>query len=384
MMNFRGNSWKKNLQPVNFKHIVMKKLSQFVFLISLMLLITACGVKYTITTKIFPDGSCLRVMTARLDSSNYHGNPFFIPIDSTWEQTVRMEQDTVKDDTYAVVTVQKKYSSVEEMNREFYNRDEISDTPKLTMRLTKKFQWFYTKFKYEETYIQQFPFRNFPLSNYYTQEEIEAYIYEDPVADSLFFLGKDSLEQKRIHEELDKKGEEFVADNIFEEFFLNLQKSSKKVSISFFRDQDLDELKSDMKKELRPYLVKHIEGDADTTALQILSRLDNYYGTKAFSELYSTDTTTFTMFNKKLEVDVSANYIDDYEHTITLPGILLNTNATQLVDGRPDWQFEASMFVFCDYTMWAESKKTNKWAFVVTIVLIILSFGMLLFRKRKK
>lgn len=362
----------------------MKKASRILFFVSLLLLLTACGVNYTITTKIFPDGSCLRTMTARLDSSNYEGNPFFIPIDSTWEQTVRMEKDTVKDETYAVVTVQKKYSSVEEMNREFYKKDEISEAPKLKMRFVKKFQWFYTTFRYEETYMQQFPFRHFPLSNYYTQEEIEAYIYEDPIADSLFYLGKDSLEQKRIRDELDKKGEDFIADNIFEEFFLDLQKSSKNAQHGFFRERNLDEMKSEMKEELKPYLMKHVEGDADTTALQILTRLDKYHGTTAFSEIYLNDTMSFEAFDKKLDVDIAANYIDDYEHNVSMPGTLLNTNAPQIIDGFPNWKFGAELFVFCDYTMWAESKQTNKWAFIVTIAIVILSIVMLVFRKRKK
>lgn len=362
----------------------MKRINLNILLLFFILLLAACGTKYTITTKIFQDGSCLRIMTARLDSSDYQGNPFFIPIDSTWKETVRMEQDTVENETVAVITVQKKYSSVEEMNLEFYRKDEISENPKLKMRFIKKFQWFYTKFRYEETYTQQFPFKYFPVSDYYTPEEIEVYIYEDAVADSLFFSGKDSLEQKRIHEELSKKGEDFIVDNIFEEFFVELQKTSKNAQHSYFRDRNLGKMKSDMKEELRPHLVKYFEGEADTSAFQILSRLDKYYGITAFSDLFLTDTTTFITFNKKLGVDVSANYIDDYEHNITLPGMLLNTNAPQIIDGFPNWKFGAELFVFCDHTMWAESKKINKWTFIVTGIVIILSVIMLLFKKRKK
>lgn len=362
----------------------MKKITQLIVASLLLLLFATCGVNYTISTRIFPDGSCLRTMTARLDSSEYDENPFFIHIDTTWEESITMERDTSENKTYAVVKVQKKYPSVEAMNKEFYRKDSISEAPNLSIRFKKKFQWFYTKFRYEETYAQQFLFLHFPLSNYYTEQEIELCIYGDSHADSIFFAGKDSLERKKIENELEQKGDRFFVDNIFEEFYLELQSVIENSNDSFFANQHLTQIKSEMKELLRPFFLLASEESSDTSALQILSRFDKHYNTKAFTNVALTNPMAFETFDKKLNNDYMANGINDYEHTIYMPGTLINTNSHQFIEGNPNWKFDGDKFFFADYIMWAESRSTNAWALITTIALIVLSISMTLFRKRKK
>lgn len=362
----------------------MKKVKQLLVATILLLLFATCGVNYTITTRIFPDGSCLRIMTARLDSSEFNENPFFIHIDSTWKESITMEHDTSENKTFALVTVQKKYPSVEAMNKEFYRKDSISEAPNLTIRLKKKFQWFYTKFRFEETYVQQFPFRHFPLIDYFTQEEIEVWIFEDPVADSIYFSNTDSLERVRREKEFEQTGDDFIADNIFEEFYGEIQKVSENSDENFFKKHDLVNIKSEMKAKSKQSFTFFGEESSDTSAYQLLFQLDTTFKTKAFTNLLLIDPTAFKTFEKKLNNDYLANINDDYEHNVTLPGTLLNTNAHQIIDGNPKWKFELEQYVFTDFTMWAESRKTNKWAFIVTVAIILLSISMPLFRKRKK
>ncbi len=361
----------------------MKKISHWAFTVSLILLLTACGIDYTITTRVFADGSCLRTMTARLDSNKYNGNPFFIVIDTTWKKTVRWETDTAENKTFAVVTVQKKFKSVKAMNNEFYKKDFTSEEPNLTMKLIKKFRWFYAKYRYEETYIQQFPFKHFPLSDYMTQEEIEVSIFEDPVTDSVFYAGKDSIERARIEKNLDKKVDNFISENIFEEFYLELVKQSKNSTNYFFSKTDLEKAKSEMLAQTRMSLCLTEGESSDTSANQILSHLDNIYNTKAFTDLLFTDTLAFKSFDKKLNTDYLANLNNDYTHNVSMPGTLINTNASNIIGGIPNWNFGPEFFVFTDYTMWAESKKTNKWSYIITIAIILLAVSMPLLRKRK-
>ena len=140
-------------------------------------LLTACGTDYTIITRIFPDGSCERTMTVRVDSSKISGNPFYIPIDSSWTRETKMEHDSVKNKTFAIVSVSKKYASVEEMNKEFCRSDVLSEQPDVRMRLKKKFRWFHTQYRYEETYVQQFPFRTIPISSYLTNDEVQIIVF---------------------------------------------------------------------------------------------------------------------------------------------------------------------------------------------------------------
>lgn len=362
----------------------MKRITQITIIIILLLFTAACGIDYTITTRIFTDGSCERIMTARVDSSDLKADLFFIPIDSTWEKKTEWELDTVNDEKIALVTVKKRYASVEEMNREFYDEGSVSETQNIKIELRKRFRWFYTNYRYEETYIQHFPFRNFPLTDYLNEEEIAVHIYEDNVADSIYYAGKDSLEQIEMENKLDQKTANFIVDNIFEELYNEIIRTSEKSVSGFFDSFNLSEEKEKLSGTLRPYLSIFGEAESDTSAQQLLRRLDTIYNTIAFTGLLESDSLAFSLFDTKIGVDFFAPSNEDYEHIVVLPGILLNTNAGTFIEGNPQWKFELMHYVFSDYTMWAESKKRNNWTFIVTGLIIVMSITMLLFRKRKK
>jgi hypothetical protein len=369
---------------MNSKTQTMKRITQSTIIIILLLFTAACGIDYTITTRIFPDGSCERTMTARLDSSDLKDDLFFIPIDSSWEKQTVWELDTMQKKKIAIVTVKKRYSSVEEMNSEFYEEGAISETQNIRIELKKKFRWFYTLYRYEETYIQHFPFRNFPLTNYLNEEEIAAYIYEDPAADSIYYAGKDSLEKKAMENKLDQQTAKYIADNIFEELYKEIIRTSEKSSSSFFDSINLPEEKENLSDALYSNFTFIGEAESDTCARQLLHKLDSLYDTHVFTDLVNSDSLAFNTFDTKLKLDFFSPANEDYEHFVELPGVLLNTNANAIIEGKPQWKFDLMRYVFSDYTMWAESKKTNKWAFAVTIAIIILAVILPLLRKIKK
>jgi hypothetical protein len=56
-----------------------------------------------------------------------------------------------------------------------------------------------------------------------------------------------------------------------------------------------------------------------------------------------------------------------WHYAVELPGLLLETNGTELAHGAVSrWNFESDRLEVGDYTMTASSRVTNVWAFVVT------------------
>lgn len=367
---------------MNFNITAMKKTLQFIVVAILIFFLASCGVDYTITTRIFSDGSCERIMTARVDSADLKENLFFIPIDSTWTKSTEMRFDTAEKKTFALITVRKKFPSIKALNKEFYKEGAISEIQNMNMKLSRKFRWFHTKYKYEETYIQHFPFRNYPLSTYFSEEEIAVYIFEDDIADSIYYASKDSIERQEMENALDKKAEKFINENIFEELYEEIIRTSAQSELGFFETFSLAGEKNNMLKELSPCLSLIEDNCTDTAAIQLLDKLDILYQTEAFTLLTTIDSLAFETFNKKLNLDCFAPVTEAYEHFVIMPGTLQNTNAQNLVDGNPQWKFDLMNYVFADYTMWAESKKSNKWAYVVTGLLILFSVFLILIRKK--
>ena len=269
------------------------------------------------------------------------------------------------------------------MHLEFHREDSISDVQNLSMSLKRKFRWFYTKYRYEETYAQLFPFRHFPLSKYFTEEEIRVYIYEDPTADSVFFSGKDSTEKAEIIKGFDRRAEEYLSDNILEEFYSELLRTSRISHHDLFNENPLPKEKDRILDEFRTcFNLPEEDCLEDSTAFSMLVRLDSLYSTDAFTTLTDADSLAFKTFNRKINTDFYAPGDEDYQHNVIMPGTLLNTNAFKISEGNPQWSFDLSRYVYSDFTMWAESKCTNRWAYILTIILILAAVIMGIVRVR--
>ena len=61
-----------------------------------------------------------------------------------------------------------------------------------------------------------------------------------------------------------------------------------------------------------------------------------------------------------------------YDHTTILPGRLIRTNSTRLVDGNYTWNFRLKDFYNADFEMMIESRIVNKWAIIISIVVVCL------------
>ncbi len=349
----------------------------------LLLLLAGCGTRYTITTKIYPDGSCERIMSAVLEAQDLKSNPFNIRIDSTWEcDTVWEEKietsfgstDTV---SYATITVRKMYPDIASMNFEFDGRNTLSE--KAVSRITgqRKFRWFNTIYELDEIYIQRFPFHTYPLSDYLTPLEKRVTILDDSLAAATYFSGMSPTQIKQAKKRLEEKTEAFITDNIFVEFREIIDTLAYR-SDSPGPEQGYEEIY----QVIKPCLLRESTCD-DTTASQLLSRLDQAFETTRYSALLEIDPGAFRTFDAKFQIDYFDRIIDSYTHRLELPGRLLYSNADTLSENIPEWQFGHINFVFEDYQMRGIAAKTNVWAYLVSLLVVLTGVFFTIRRNRK-
>ena len=229
----------------------MKKCKTIKYLISFMLLValvTGCKeyLKYTITTRIFPDGSIERTMLVEGGDSSLLEGDFSsvlkgslpVPHDSTWEITtgceIKSAHDTTTDTIYYCKAV-KVFRNADELNKEL-NWDTIRENNAARqVKVEKRFRWFYTFYRYAETYKQVFPFKQKSITDYLSDEELELYhadddeLYYSTETDALLLkkdslavnsLSKtDSVRMNKIKESIEEKYAEWMFANIFEDYF---------------------------------------------------------------------------------------------------------------------------------------------------------------------
>ena len=70
-------------------------------------------------------------------------------------------------------------------------------------------------------------------------------------------------------------------------------------------------------------------------------------------------------------------------YTLSLPGTIVDAGTGIVKDGIIIYPLTGERLIPQDYVITATSRVTNVWAFVVTILVIILAIGSLIYKRKK-
>jgi adenylate kinase family enzyme len=305
--------------------------------------------EYKTTTKINSDGSCIRTVMVKDNSVEPDSIVFPIPADKSW----KIERTKAKDDsTQTVYTATKDFDDVNDINNEYKNKEKIG----LHVNLDKKFRWFYTYYDYEEVYHSYFPFSKIPLKNFLTPHEYELYFKNDTT--------------KVLKKRLDKYAEE----NYFEYFFDEL--------ITLLGKNKIADLTPEYVASKKSIIKEHIDEYGDKTE-ELMKYMEKVLGTKSVWKLRDGIDNIVKSILEKMDYFSSAN--GSYKSEVTMPGIILTTNAKTVEGNKAIWEFDAGSFCYEDLTMTVQSRAVNVWAFAVSgVIVVVVIILLVLPRLRRK
>ena len=87
--------------------------------------------------------------------------------------------------------------------------------------------------------------------------------------------------------------------------------------------------------------------------------------------------------DEKYEDEILVGFTDDYNNLVIMPGQLTDTNAESLNSDTLMWDVNPIKFIDSDYVMFAESKVTNDWAYLVSGFILAIAI-IIPFLSRKK
>jgi len=373
---------------------IMKYLFSFMLLVAL---VSGCKeyLKYTITTRILPDGSIERTMLVEGGDSSLLEGDFSsvlkgslpVPHDSTWEITtgyqIKSTSDTTRDTLYYCKAI-KVFSNSDELNKEL-NWDTLRESQVTRqVKVEKRFRWFNTFYRYAETYKQIFPFTRIPVTDYLSDKELELYhagdgeFYYSPETNELLLkkdtltrnaLSKsDSASMNKIKESLEKKYEEWMFASIFEDYF-------DAVKVALDKSGTMKPAETD-KTHDRLWSIFKDQVESDSSELSTDS---SYFPLLKFaSGFYQVDTGILHQANRSGLDDFNwrLNHMGDVGESFTnmaiMPGVIISSNSTTINGNTVSWEFDADLFNEKDYTLLAESKKVNKGPVIVTGAFILM------------
>lgn len=350
-----------------FTHIVLTGLLAF--------WATGC-LEHNVKTTIHADGSCERTITLNPDTMGVPRTPFPLPAGASWDTTW-----TKTGDAKHLLTFSKRFNNLEELSREYATPVDAGKI-RLDIRARRLFRWFYTYYEYAETYGR---FTDFTLVDPHvvlTEEEIERLTYSDT---------SNVLKEKR---------EEWVNRNVYEALYTRLAQGAQLLQDGSLTPASM----ADHKEELFRILFGGSgDGKKKNDPDSILKEQSSYRGTKAemVSELRLTDegVNAFTeiaarTFHSeavwKLKDSIRTGWDamtrmitgrgaagDSFSNAVVLPGILLETNATDVLGSTATWKFGTDQLHLKGFEMRATSRVINGWAIAVTGVAALALLGLL-------
>lgn len=347
--------------------------NKWIAAIVLLLGMTSCGTYYRMVSQVNSDGSMHREVYAYGDSSFLAGdrthNPFLFRITSGWELD---ELDSVVkfncwgDEEKLNVKAGRTYPMVgSEPFNTLDGKEYMHPLVVPVEKLRKSFRWFYTYYEYTATYGELPDKGPVPLEKYLTKEEQRIWFRGDTEALS----GLNGIEQNNMLDDIEAKFWKWYNRSQYElSYEIILHFVTQKGDTVFVRRL------SDLKEPVYgKYFSGKDAGDAGAPE-EVCGYLDEFSQTKYFSDLYKSNGKSMDeLFEKKGQIAELFRYAVQFE--LSMPGRVISTNAALQRDGSLIWKVDAFRLLDNDYTLIAESRTANYWAFGVALLLLLIAGG---------
>jgi hypothetical protein len=316
----------------------------------LLFFITGCR-KITVTTQVFPDGTCKRTVTVRGDSSAVDRGAYPIPGDSSW--TITREKDSTEAGKW-IYTAVKDFDGVDGLDSEL-KLPEYSDKIGIDVSLKKKFRWFISYFEYVETYRAFNRFDGVPIEDYMNREEWELFVQDEDTLD------------------LEDRYEEWSNRAMFQEIYRDLKAAVERLNPPGITVQALED-----KKETLFEKCVAMEEPEEGLAYGITGVVEDVMGVSLPSSVREEVVRSFARLEEKIDF-MEEVMGDSYENRVSMPGLVMDTDADELEGNVAVWEVNSKQFMFYDYSMTVTSRKVNLWAQIVTAAVLVVVVGWIVF-----
>jgi len=373
------------------------KLSIQILSLFSVLFAVSCSNNDDMLTVINADGSCYREFTSQEDSTFMVGaskkNNFPVDMDSSWnvnwafmklasgkdyplkpskiDSIFKNSPDSVVH-TLFTVHIRKDYKSVEDMATSFKLKSSHKwSSFKVNYSLERKFRWFYTYFNYRETYPKIKTNFNLPIENYMSKDEARFWFTGQPN----ILIGMNGLEIREYMGTLEQKYNLWFGQNIWNNEYKVLLKNYDLVKKKPVSKDSLEALRDTISSTIESSLSDFKMGDI----------LNKYFKTKAFSVLWDKENSPMKEYETEFINQDFIEYLSySFNYKLKMPGTTIQPNNAVLNDGILSYKLTAYRMLYNDYTIEAESRKTNIWAFILTGIILIIAVGSFIYKPKKK
>ena len=270
-----------------------------------------------------------------------------------------------------MVHVKKDYKSVEEMSAEIFRAERSHlikvEGIKSSSTLEKRFKWFYTDYTFTETFANTdstlFPI---PLSQFLSADTV-----------SFWFTGQPNLtqslsgaESKEMLDNIEKKISQWSNANWFYEMCNVIIENYDKVENPPVSKERFTSVRDSL--VILPCVLNANEGDGMKE--NFTAQIDKAFPSDAYTQFLQSYKGGLGQYGQLLSFGTS--------YGLVMPGRVLDAGMGQYDGEVIHYRLGGERMIPGDYTITATSRVTNIWAFIVTILVVILAIGSFCYRRK--
>jgi hypothetical protein len=365
----------------------------------LFVILASCGNKDNrMLTVINEDGTCSREYTFHSSQqwlSASSSEDYDSIVDKTWERSwsvlgadsvrypvplTEAQLDSMQEldlskplGNLLMVHAKKEYQCVEEMSAHLYRAERHHlkevDNIKANSTLEKHFKWFYTDYTFSETFVYDGP-ALFPIP-------LDRFLSADTA--SFWFTGQPDLtchcsgaEQKDMLDDIEKKIGQWTNANWFYEICNVIIASYDQIQNPPVSKERFSIVRDSL--VMMPCVLNANEGEG--LGDNITNLLEKTFQSDAYKLFLQTNESGFKQYEQLL------SFGNNYD--LQMPGTVIDAGMGQYDGDVIHYRLGGERLIPGAYTITATSRVTNVWAFVITILVVLLAIGSLFFRKNMK
>lgn len=364
----------------------------------LVLIATSCKNKDDrMLTVINEDGSCSREYTFHTTQQWLSASPdvdYDSIVNKTWERSwsvlgadsvrypvplTEAQLDSMQEldlskplGNLLMVHAKEEYQSVEEMSANLYRPEQHhlvkAEGIKATSKLEKCFKWFYTDYTFTETFTYEdstlFPI---PLGRFLSADTVSYWFTGQPDLTQ----GLCGAEAKELLDGIEKKINQWTNANWFYEICNLIIANYEKIQNPPVSKERFSSVRDSL--VMQPCVLNADEGEGlrnHTTNV-----IDNAFQSDAYTQFLQTYEGGFGSYEQLLSF--GTNY------DLKMPGTVTDAGMGQYDGDVIHYSLRGERMIPGCYTITASSRVTNIWAFIITILVVLIAIGSFFFRKKR-
>lgn len=331
----------------------MKKRS-FIAIVALFVLVLSSCREITVKTIINEDGSFTRyIIVNGEDTAAVYKADLPYPVDASWETEFKV--DSSNSNKPYTLTYTKHFNEGEDLYQSLESDTGWSKSLDRDIKIDKRLGLFYSYLEFQETIKAANPFTYLDYKDYLSMDDI--LMLKGAV---LLTNNADSAQLSKAEE----KADEFLLESFTAEILYTLKQGIKSSNNPSLQLSDVDFYTDSIKQK--------VESMDDENTDVFVDYLAGWTCNTDYLELKKQSPDLFAKSDERVKLFYQILFMEEYSQKVEMPGLLTETNSIAVVGNQVSWKVYPIAFMFEDYTMYAESRVVNYWAFIISGIILML------------